>query len=312
MSSDGPFSRVRSSFDYWRKTLFGSCVIIKADPSRSSRRKPNVNNNENRNPAGVPCKKAPASYSQASQKNRKPSDLCVADSFDDQKLDMLTHIPHGMERNEWLATHTLALFEHVNALCGTVSELCTRETCPVMSYPGTSKAYWTDEVGKRHQYSAQQYIDCVMTFCERSRKNESLFPTKYGYGFEPNFEVHCRRMIRLLWHCCGHLYTKHWDDLATLNLRPQCSLVLAHITRIAKMFALLDSKELAILNNTVHLVRPPYLQEPPAKRGGGTVVNYDVAEGNFSRWRVPASKSGSWGGHPTPTIFSCKPYSQTC
>lgn len=133
-----------------------------------------------------------------------------------------------------------------------------------------------------------------------------------GYGFEPHFEVHCRRMIRLLWHCCGHLYTKHWDDLATLNLRPQCSLVLAHITRIAKMFALLDSKELAILNNTVHLVRPPYLQEPPAKRGGGTVVNYDVAEGNFSRWRVPASKSGSWGGHPTPTIFSCKPYSQTC
>lgn len=32
MSSDGPFSRVRSSFDYWRKTLFGSCIIIKADP----------------------------------------------------------------------------------------------------------------------------------------------------------------------------------------------------------------------------------------------------------------------------------------
>ena len=64
------------------------------------------------------------------------SELCVADSFDDEMLDKFTAIPYGVDKNEWLATHILALFENVNALCGTVGELCTPATCMTMSYPG--------------------------------------------------------------------------------------------------------------------------------------------------------------------------------
>jgi len=284
-----------------------------------SRRKQDVNNKENRNPPGV--KKVGVSLSQAAvnSKVRKApqSELCVADSFDDEMLDKFTAIPYGVDRNEWLATHILALFENVNALCGTVGELCTPATCMTMSYPGVQKAYFVDERGKRHQYSAMQYIDSVMTFCERSRKNESLFPTKFGSNFLPDFEQHCRRMLRLLWHCCGHLYSKHWDHLAALNLRPQFGLVLAHITRIAKIFTLMDSKELMLLTKTLGLVRPPYVSEPPAKRIGASDEHCSSQIGTgsnaSSRWsRVPASKSGSWGGNPNPTVFTCKPYAQTC
>ncbi|KAK6048101.1 hypothetical protein COOONC_14394 [Cooperia oncophora] len=49
-----------------------------------------------------------------------------------------------------------------------------------MSYPGTAKAYYIDERGKRHLYSAMQYMDCVMSFCEKASRSEELFPTKYG------------------------------------------------------------------------------------------------------------------------------------
>ncbi|KAK6036586.1 hypothetical protein COOONC_25909 [Cooperia oncophora] len=73
----------------------------------------------------------------------------------------------------------LALFDHVNALCGSLSELCTPATCQYMSYPGTAKAYYIDERGKRHLYSAMQYMDCVMSFCEKASRSEELFPTKY-------------------------------------------------------------------------------------------------------------------------------------
>jgi hypothetical protein len=119
------------------------CCLLKsfisnmlAFATRSSRhRKPDAK--EIRNPPGASLKKSGASLSQV-KKKAPSSELCVADSFDDQMLDRLTAIPYGMERNEWLATNTLALFEHVNALCGTITELCTAETCPVMSYPGTS------------------------------------------------------------------------------------------------------------------------------------------------------------------------------
>uniref|UniRef100_A0A915ED28 Mob1/phocein family protein n=1 Tax=Ditylenchus dipsaci TaxID=166011 RepID=A0A915ED28_9BILA len=214
------------------------------------------------------CKKTGVvSFSKAgsaklARKATQSVDTCVADSLDDAMLDKMCAIPTGMDSNEWLATQTLAMFDHCNALCGTVSDTCTPVTCAIMSYPGVSKASWVDEKGKRHHYSAMRYIDSVMSFCEASRKNQSLFPTKFGARFSADFEAHCRRMTRLLWHCCGHLYAKHWDQLATLNLRPQFGLVLAHMTRMAKIYGLLDTKEFSLITNTMQAIRPTALTNP--------------------------------------------------
>jgi hypothetical protein len=149
-----------------------------------------VNNKENRNNANTGANQpvgsvkkggvVSASHSSSTKTRRATaSDNCVADSFDDAMIDKLTEIPSGVDRNEWLATHTLDLFENISALCGTVYDNCTPVSCSYMSYPGCMKAYWLDEKGKRHQYSAARYIDCVMSFCEAARK-ESIFPTKYG------------------------------------------------------------------------------------------------------------------------------------
>lgn len=76
-----------------------------------------------------------------------------------------------------------------------------------------------------------------------------------GSAFSNDFENHCRRLIRLLWHSCGHLYTNHWEQLATLNLRSQYGLVIAHMYAIAKMYDLLESKELSALSHTLQVKR---------------------------------------------------------
>lgn len=169
-------------------------------------------------------------------------------------------------------------------------------------------------------------------------------------------------MIRYLWHCCGHLYSKHWDLLGLLNLRPQYGLVISHLARISRMYKLLDAKEVVAIHSTLQLIRPVVLSEPtdegfptssspeeqpekqrPAKRlnssdynddstnteanafsvtsssssrakiaaatNDGTpvslssifwqgqpdsAVNFNYCDGIF---RIPAMKSGSWGGH---------------
>lgn len=41
-------------------------------------------------------------------------------------------------------------------------------------------ARWTDERGKRHNYSAMRYIDTVMSLCDACRKDQAVFPTKFG------------------------------------------------------------------------------------------------------------------------------------
>ncbi|VDK87965.1 unnamed protein product [Litomosoides sigmodontis] len=239
-------------------------------------------------------------------KRKALSEMGVCDSFDDDMIVLLSKLPQGMDKNEWLATHTLSLFENVNALCGTISEMCTPVSCPIMSYPGVPKAQWVDERRKHHPYSAMQYIDCVLSFCEKSVKDERLYPTKYGAAFSDNFESHCRRLMRLLWHSCGHLYTNHWEQLATLNLRSQYGLVIAHMYSIAKMYDLLESKELSALSHTLQLVRPAMVYHGCAHQV------MQLNDGSNSVQQLPSSKSGSWGGYPTTTALVCKPYSQTC
>jgi len=241
------------------------------------------------------------------------TDFGVCESIDDQMLDKITTLPVEVDSREWLATHTLSLFEHVNAMCGTVSELCTPINCPMMSYPGSPKAQWVDERGKRHPYSAGQYIDCVMSYCEQMSKNEDLFPTKHGCQFSAELTTHCRRVLRLLWHCAGHLFTAHWDALETLQLRSQCGLVLAHLHRLAIAHQLLDSKELAALAHTVQLVRPATNtgSSSSATFFKGRKAACSSTAARLSR--VPSSKSGSWGGHPTPSMLDqYKPCAQTC
>lgn len=51
-------------------------------------------------------------------------------------LRMLVDLPAGLDYNEWLASHTLALFDHINLFYGTISEFCTMTGCPDMTGPG--------------------------------------------------------------------------------------------------------------------------------------------------------------------------------
>ncbi|KAH9383878.1 hypothetical protein HPB48_025701 [Haemaphysalis longicornis] len=98
----------------------------------------------------------------------------------ESRLRDLVELPQGLDYNEWLASHTLAFFDHINLLYGTVSEFCTMSGCPDMTGPGNRQYLWFDEKGKKCKVAAPQYIDYVMTFTQKTVNDESLFPTKFG------------------------------------------------------------------------------------------------------------------------------------
>ena len=39
---------------------------------------------------------------------------------------------------------------------------------------------WIDEKGKKSRLSAPQYVDFVMTYCQKTINDETIFPTKHG------------------------------------------------------------------------------------------------------------------------------------
>ncbi|KAF9818399.1 hypothetical protein SFRURICE_017821 [Spodoptera frugiperda] len=180
------------------------------------------------------------------------------------ELDMrqLVDLPLGLDYNEWLASHTLALFDHVNLLYGTVSEFCTAASCPDMTGPGGRTYAWYDERGKKSRVAAPQYVDYVMTFTQKTVNDETTFPAPLimrANEFPAQFEGVVRRVVRLLFHVVAHMYAAHFRQLALLRLHAHLHLTFAHLTALDRRFALLDHKETEVLRDLEVALR---LSEP--------------------------------------------------
>ena len=127
------------------------------------------------------------------------------------ELLFLTDLPDGLDDlNEWTALHTIAFFEHINLIYGTVSEFCSPGNCPEMAGPGNRTYVWIDDKGKKSKVNAPQYVDYIMTLAQKTINDEAVFPTKHGVQFPTTFEVTVKKLHKLLFHVLAHLYFAHF------------------------------------------------------------------------------------------------------
>ncbi|KAI4825983.1 hypothetical protein KUCAC02_021642 [Chaenocephalus aceratus] len=104
----------------------------------------------------------------------------------DFDLKELVVLPREIDLNEWLAStvsypvvSATTFFNLINLQYSTISEFCTGETCQAMTACNTIY-YWYDERGKKTKCTAPQYVDFVMSLCQKLVTDEEIFPTKYG------------------------------------------------------------------------------------------------------------------------------------
>nr|CAD7202905.1 unnamed protein product [Timema douglasi] len=190
----------------------------------------------------TPCPDDPKLYLEEAVLERKLPDI---------DLRVLVDLPAGLDYNEWLASHTIAFFDHINLVYGTISEFCTMSGCPDMTGPGLRTYLWFDDKGKKTRVAAPQYIDYVMTFTQKTISDESIFPTKYANEFPSSFESIVRKILRLLFHVLAHLYHCHFREVVLLNLHAHLNCVFAHLTLFNHRFQLIDLKETEILQDLV-------------------------------------------------------------
>jgi hypothetical protein len=164
-------------------------------------------------------------------------------------LIRLVGMPPGFEENEWMASHTIALFEHVNLIYGTISEFCTSTSCPDMTGPCMRTYLWFDEKGKKVKVAAPQYIDYVMTFIQKTINDESIFPTKSTNVFPVSFNPIVKKILRLMFHVIAHIYHCHFKEIVLLNLHAHLNCVFAHFTIFNETFKLVEEKETEILQD---------------------------------------------------------------
>lgn len=91
-------------------------------------------------------------------------------------------LPPGEDLNEWLAVNTVDFFNETSLIYGTILEICSEESCPVMSAGELYQYYWMDGVNVKTpvKVSAPQYVDYLMTWVDSLINDESIFPLQSG------------------------------------------------------------------------------------------------------------------------------------
>jgi len=186
----------------------------------------------------------------------------------DENLLSVVSKPQYVDTKEWIATHTISLFHNINLIYGTISEYCTAETCPLMQGPCQTNYVWVEERGKKLKCTAAQYIDYVMTFCQKSISNQKLFPTKYASVFEENFEIEMKRIHRFLFHVISHLYFAHSVRLLHIQMHHHLNTVFRHFFLITSRHQLLEARDFACLDDLIDAMKLRIDHSHPSPSGG--------------------------------------------
>ncbi|XP_076471988.1 MOB kinase activator 2-like isoform X2 [Babylonia areolata] len=172
---------------------------------------------------------------------------CLRQRVIDADFVKLVQLPPSLDSNEWLATHTISFFNHVNLMYGVVSEYCTSDSCSSMVGPDNVQYHWQDEKGKKVKQSAPQYIDHMMSYIQKSVTDESLFPTKFGQEFPAGFPDTIRKIHRYLFHVLAHMYHSHYALMVTLGMHGHLNTLFSHFMVFSVHFQLLVDKEAEVL-----------------------------------------------------------------
>ncbi|XP_076451082.1 uncharacterized protein LOC143286976 [Babylonia areolata] len=225
---------------------------------------------------------------------------CLRQRVLDADFDSLVQLPPDVDLNEWLAFHTISFFHHVNLMYGVVAEFCTSESCPTLLGPDSVQRLCHDDKGKKGKQSAPQYIDHVMSHVQQSVNDESLFPTKYGQQFPPDFPEAVRRVHRSLLHVLAHLYHCHHPLLLSLGLQGHLNTLLTHFMALGTRFRLLPHRDAQVLVELHHALLNASAgaeqQQQEEEEEGEESAAMAAAAASCSRFLQGDEKGGGGGG----------------
>lgn len=159
-------------------------------------------------------------------------------------FNTIVQLPKYVDYGEWLSLNIFELYGHLNQFYGVISEYVTPEAYPTMNAGPNTNYLWKDNMGQAVNLPACQYIDYVLTWILNKINDQSVFPTKTGGAFPPNFVKDCKNIARQMFRIFAHIYHNHFDKIVHLSLEAHWNSFFAHFISLCKEFSLLDRKEM--------------------------------------------------------------------
>ena len=156
---------------------------------------------------------------------------------------------------DWLAVHVVDFFNRIQLLYGTVSEVCTEATCPVMSGGVKYEYLWQDattpEFKKPKALSAPEYHERLFDWVQALISDEAVFPGDTDVEFPKTFRRTCHKILSRLFRVFVHVYIHHFDRLTSLHAEAHANTLFKHFYYFTAEFGLVEEKELAPLAELV-------------------------------------------------------------
>ncbi|RLV93085.1 CBK1 kinase activator protein MOB2 [Spathaspora sp. JA1] len=156
----------------------------------------------------------------------------------------IVQLPKYVDYGEWLALNIFELFNNLNRCYGVISDYVTREAFPTMNAGPNVNYLWVDSNGQAVNLPACQYIEYVTSWISNKLNDQSIFPTKNGGAFPPNFLKDCKNITRQMFRIFAFIYHNHFEKIVHLSLEAHWNSFFAHFISFVKEFNLIDRNEL--------------------------------------------------------------------
>jgi len=170
-----------------------------------------------------------------------------------ENYSVAVQLPHGEDRNEWIAVNTVDFYNQVNLLFGSITEYCTQESCPVMGAGPRYTYMWADgdKIKRPIRCSAPDYVDYLMSWIQTKLDDENLFPKTVDVPFPENFEREIKTIFKRLFRVYAHIYYNHFNKIRTLGEEAHLNTCFKHFFYFTREFQLIESKELEPLQPVI-------------------------------------------------------------
>jgi len=173
------------------------------------------------------------------------------------KMRDVVKLPRGESLNAWLAVHITDFYNDINALYGTISELCTDQSCPTMSAGPKYTYLWADGVNITTpiKVPAPDYIGYLLEWVDGQISNPQLMPTN-NENFPPDFQATAKTIFKRLFRVYAHIYHSHFPQYVTLQLEAHLNTCFKRYVYFVAEFDLVEAKELAPLQQLISSLLP--------------------------------------------------------
>jgi len=148
-------------------------------------------------------------------------------------------------------------FHELNALYDHLSNVCTHETCDVMSAGPKYEYFWMNgDTKKRMKVSAPDYVLLLMTWIQGMLDDDSIFPYYGDSTYPESFQTTAKQIFKRLFRVYAHIYYSHFHKIISLGEEAHLNTSFMRFYHLITELSLVDKKELGPLQELInHLTK---------------------------------------------------------